>query len=567
MEPSNKRTAGTHYRVIRAPSPQGMEKGLSAPKTELKSSKNLLHRLAQLPKMRDPSQRRAGRNIAVFFLLMLVLTLIARGTAGVAVAQVKVASPGAGEIIEMIRENGTVSAGDIAGLKAPEGLTADEVPVLAGAAVKTGDPLVKFAPEQVQDTLLRAQAKEKDHRQKLAELGQTAPNDNSNLVNAQNALAWAQQDYTDTQNKNAKSIAAAQRNLDTANANLTAAQNALTALEQQPAAPEPSPDSPDPEAAPEMPPGSISDPEAGEASGPSQNSFEAELDAARQAVVQAQSDAASAEAGLDEAEAGAQDAITAAQRAVANAEQALASAQAGAAQTAQTEENTRQQNAISAETVALDIQEQEEIVAALQKLADADGWLVAEKDGVLRTVPNTGDKTDGGIFITYADTGGGFEAEITVSKKAAQALTAGSKADIVDSNASVYFSEPLQGSIKAIGQPDEEDNVKITVSLPEKDWKIGQSVEVRLVKKQETYQSCVPLSAVRSDSAGNFVLISEEQSTILGQESILVRIPVTILSQGENDCAIEGALGTDANIVTESTKPIAAGDRVRVMLG
>lgn len=555
MEPLSKRTGGTRYRAVRTGSPQSMEKGLSAPKKELSPSKKLLHRLAQLPKMRDPSQRRAGRNIAVFFLLMLVLTLIARGTAGVAVAQVETASPSADEIIEMIRENGTVSAGDIAGVKAPEGLTVDEVPVLAGAAVKAGDQLVKFTPEQVQEELLRAQAKEKEHRQKLAELGQTAPNDNSSLVNAQNALAWAQQDYSDTQNNNAKSIAAAQKALDTANETLTAAENALTALEQRPAAtPVPLPES-------------SADPETVPTAEPAPDHSQAELDAARQAVAQAKSEADSARAALEETKTSAQEAIKNAQRAITNAEQSLASAQASAALTAQTEKNTKDQNAISAETVALDIQQQEEIIAALQKIADTGGWLIAEKDGVLRTVPNAGDKTDGGILVTYADTGGGFEAEITVSKKAAQALTAGSKADIVDSNASIYFSEPLQGTIKAISQPDEEEKVKIIISLPEKDWKIGQSVEVRLVTKQETYQSCVPLSAVRSDSAGNFVLITEERATILGQESVLVRIPVTVLSQGESACAIEGALSMDASIVTSSTKPVADGDRVRVMQG
>lgn len=560
MEHANKQTGGTRYRTIKTQIPAGtfqsLEQRLSAPKAEIQQKKSIKGWLKTLPKMKDPSQKRAGRNIAMFFLLMLVLTLIARGTAAATVAQVQVTNATSDEIIEMIRESGTIVAGDIAGLKTPEGLTVEAVPALAGAAVKTGDQLVKFESGEVTDALQREQAKQKEYTQKLQELAQETPTDDTALTGAQNTLAWAKQDYQDTQTKNSKDLAAAQSNLDAANARLTAAQNALADLEQQAARAAAASASTLPEAQSDM----EATPAPPQAQGPTAE----EIAAAAQAVSTAQDTVESAKTALDSAKTQADEALKNAARAITNAEISLQSAEAAAAGRSQTANNQKSQNEISAEALRLDLKAQTDKVAALQKLADTGGWLVAEKDGVLRTVPNTGDKTDGGILVTYADTQGGYETEITVSKKEAQSVSAGAKAEIVDASASVYFRQPIQGTVKAIGQPDDAGKVKITISLPGNDWKLGQSLEVRLIKKQEAYQSCVPLSAVRSDSAGNFVLITEVRSTILGQESVLVKVPVTILSQSDTACAIEGALPMDAQIVTESTKPVAENDRVRV---
>lgn len=564
MSRPNYRHTGIRYRAIR----QHQETGILAKTEKGMATKGRFQGLLRsLPRMQDSGQRRAGRNIAVFFLLMLALTLIARGTAAATLAKVNIARVASGEIVEAVKATGIVSAGNTAGLTPPENLTVLEVPAQAGAAVVPGDQLVKLDPEEVNEAMQRAQAKQKEYEQKLVQLSQEAAADNTQLENAQNSLLWARQDLETVKTENTNSIAAAQKKVDTAKAELTTAQDNLTQLETRQAAATPAPAVAQEASNAGAETGSQTDEpaQAAPASEAPATTPAEELAAAKQAVTQAKDAVSNAEAALAAANQQADQALTNAQRAVVNAEQALKGAETGASTAAQDEEAKKKENEIAAETVKLDIKNQEKQIAALQKLVDTGGWLVAEQEGILRSLPSPGDKTSGGMLLTYAETTAGLSAEITVSKKDAQSIQTGAQADIVDSTGSIYFNEPMEGTVTAVGEPDTQEQVKITISLPEKDWTAGQSVEIRIVQKKETYQTCIALSAVRSDSAGDFLLVIEDRSTILGQEIVLVKVPVTILSKGDDACAVEGALSPNARIVTDSTKPVAEGDKVRVV--
>ena len=87
----------------------------------------------------DPRQRQRLGWIVRFFALLLVLTLLARGTAGAAMASVTVHRPSSGNVTKSVRTTATVSFAGGTPFTVPAGLLVMAVPVQAGQTVKAGD--------------------------------------------------------------------------------------------------------------------------------------------------------------------------------------------------------------------------------------------------------------------------------------------------------------------------------------------------------------------------------------------------------------------------------------------
>ena len=84
----------------------------------------------------DPRQRQRLGWIVRFFALLLVLTLLARGTAGAAMASVTVQRPSSGNVTKSVRTTATVSFAGGTPFTVPAGLLVMAVPVQAGQTVK-----------------------------------------------------------------------------------------------------------------------------------------------------------------------------------------------------------------------------------------------------------------------------------------------------------------------------------------------------------------------------------------------------------------------------------------------
>ena len=97
----------------------------------------------------DPRQRQRLGWIVRFFALLLVLTLLARGTAGAAMASVTVQRPSSGNVTKSVRTTATVSFAGGTPFTVPAGLLVMAVPVQAGQTVKAGDTLAVFDAAEV----------------------------------------------------------------------------------------------------------------------------------------------------------------------------------------------------------------------------------------------------------------------------------------------------------------------------------------------------------------------------------------------------------------------------------
>lgn len=481
----------------------------------------------EVPRIKDPKQKKAGGNVLRFLALMLLLTLVARGTAGATLATVTVGTLTNGEVVQAVRGNGVVSALGSVDIEVPEGLTVHEALVSAGQKVKEGDALVRFKLDELNERIAREENTLQEKQLELRILQQAPATEGDRLSSAQTTADRARQDYDAAKAHWEQQLAAAQSAVDAANAALQNAQNALGALP--------------PDATPE------------------------EIAAAQEAVNAAQEALEVAQQTLQSTQNEAGSAVQNAQRALEDANADLEAARQTHAQNQQSAANTSQQNAIKADGLQLDIQKQEELLEALHSLEEAEGFLLATCAGTVTQVPQEGVQTTSAPVVRLADGNSGYEAVVQLDKNDAKDLVAGGTAEVTLPGGSMYYTPTAQATITAVGAADDNGQVPVTLKLPQGDWAQGQSVQVRVVQSKQNYSSCVPVGALRANQDGYYVLVVRTVSTVLGTQNQLAEVPVVLLAKDDTLAAIEAPQITPGEqIVVSGSRPLQAGDRVRV---
>lgn len=487
-----------------------------------KASAGRLERLrALLPRFSDEGQKKAAKAIVRFFILILVLTLVARGTAGATLPKVDTTRPAGGEIIQRVRGSGTVTASDSFTIPLPAGLTVGQLLVDPGQSVAEGDALARFDPAEIEEQLRREQAALDELALKLKQLQRAQPHDGSALAAARLALERTQQDYDITVAQGNADIAAAQQAVAKAQ---DEAQKAWDAI----------PDKDDETSAEHQ----------------AWKALDEALAQNRQALEQANTRVAGA--------------ILAAERALADAKTALGKAEADDAEAAQKERDTAAQNGIEASTVQLDIDAQQKKVDTLLALQAGGGLLAADRAGTVQALPKTEGKTQEGDAFGLTDPAGSYEAEMWVDKKDAEKLSPGDLCEVAASGGSMYYRPTVNGTVTAISPAGEDGRAKVTIRLPEGDWKGGQTVEAQIVQDRQSHSLCVPLSALHSSSDGYYLLVLQEKQTVLGKELVAAKVPVTVKAQDDSNAAIEGPVGERDDVITASNKAVQPNDAVRV---
>ena len=721
--------------------------------------------------MENQTQRRAAGNIVKFLALMLVFTLIVRGTSGVTMARVSVATPGRSMIVDTVTGTATVSATDIIEITAPEGLIITEMLVGVGQSIQIGNAIATFPMAELEDMYIREVAALDMMRLELENLRQNENMDASAIANAERALDRAREDYNTTVRQGQDDIATARvaldalllqngstfaRNLQRAfddyqstteqgRANVEAAERELfelistptnetdnTALQNAIRSHQRALD--DYNSAKEQGEADIAEAQA------NLNEIRSSTPAGRAAVDTAErnyhraredynatrqrnrnnTDAAQttlnnaylmlqlamatdpsdqpsitaalngveqARTALDAAQRAAEDSIRTASRAVEDAatnlaqarqnfndgqeteletaentlesareraansllsasraledaeitlareqqnfydgrqrdiEQAeealeavqtlaannqLAAARAledatysadtqtvqantalqnaisqanstrqaaarqvedarvGLSSVRQTHQKTTAQNNITTVTLQLDIENKQTTVDILRKLIENNGVLYANTTGVVAATQPTSSVVAGAPIVTLRDVSGGFEAQIQIPVSQAENLAVGNESEVTTGGGSIFFNPTVTGVVSSISQPDENDNVTVTVALPAGNWTAGQRVDIQVVLHSGSYDSSLPISAIRSDNGGYFVYVIAQTSTVLGLQNEVVRVSVNIVAQDNDMVSVSGAVWPGSEVIVGSNKAVTAGDRVRV---
>ena len=201
--------------------------------------------------------------------------------------------------------------------------------------------------------------------------------------------------------------------------------------------------------------------------------------------------------------------------------------------------------------------------AALQEILDNGGRLLAPAPGTVVRTLERGDKTKEGedaVILSSADRGFVFEGKL--DKDSARRFSAGDKGELhykLDGS-----TQKADVEIHSISTPDESDQVLVTAVLPEGDYTSGMPAQLFLSRKSETYQNCLPLTALRSDSGGDHVFVLRRQSSVLGTEWVIARVDITVKERDSQTMYVEGALTYSDQVVINSNKIISEGDRVRI---
>ena len=208
------------------------------------------------------------------------------------------------------------------------------------------------------------------------------------------------------------------------------------------------------------------------------------------------------------------------------------------------------------------ITEQKELIAKLQATA-VGGNIVAPIAGTVQNLYLTAGETTtaGNEVAMILPDGKGFTMEVSVTKEQAQRLSVG---DIADIQNSWYYSDVTAVLRQIKADKNNPASNKILVFQVEGDVSDGQSLSISIGQKSANYDIIVPNSAIREDSNGKFILIVTQKSSPLGNRYYAERVDVEVLASDDTQSAIVGDMNSWEYVITTSTKPVEAGQLIRL---
>lgn len=84
-------------------------------------------------------------------------------------------------------------------------------------------------------------------------------------------------------------------------------------------------------------------------------------------------------------------------------------------------------------------------------------------------------------------------------------------------------------------------------------------------KQTQVYQTCIPITALCEDSEGIYCMKVQEENSVLGNTLTAVRVKVEILEKDSQFAAVSGELADKDNVITNANKSVKPGNRVRVI--
>ncbi len=480
-----------------------------------------LHRLSRCQE--DPAQNTAFWHIIKFFLLMVVLTLLARGLAGTSMARVELGSPVQHIFVHSIQTTGSVTPQGRSLITVPAGLLVAQLPVQPGTAVEAGTVLVRFDEKTLENTLLRKDAQlQQLHIQAETLLDpQKASRDGITTAQTQRDRAYSALEQAKGR------VSDAVRALEHAQQELLAAREQLASAQE-------------------------STPETD----PTEPSREQTIQQAQAAVTEAELQVQIAEGEKAAAEA----ALEMAQYTAADAQTHLEQAQNAYDEASKQALRTNESNAAAADLIQLDIETLLSEIDALEGIRSSGCCLVAEEAGTV---------TELSVIEGMQTTG--FEQISIVTARDGSLLifqvTAEAYEQLLEHTPSLKISQGIiaDEAVLALAHREMAADGSVTFRIPlsSSGWS-AQPVEVTAELSRDPYSTCVPLSALHQDGRGFFVYVFRSEADLLGMRNLAVRVDVSVLDMDDQYAAIAGDLGIGDHVIISSNKPLDDKDRVRV---
>lgn len=215
---------------------------------------------------------------------------------------------------------------------------------------------------------------------------------------------------------------------------------------------------------------------------------------------------------------------------------------------------------IATEALQREIKRLEEKVEKLKADA-AGGEITAQVAGVISSMKIVaGETLESGTSVASIEmTEKGYTASFSVTLDQAKKVKVGDNADI-----QYFWGGEAQAKLTQIKADQSDSQKKQLVFDVTGDVTPGQSLQLVLGGKGQPYECIIPNNAIKEDSNGKFVLTVVAKSSPLGNRYIAKRADITVLASDGVNTAVTGVVQSDF-IISTSTKPINAGDQVRLV--
>jgi len=234
-----------------------------------------------------------------------------------------------------------------------------------------------------------------------------------------------------------------------------------------------------------------------------------------------------------------------------------------------TEKKNELSNLVNDIGIIRSLNEAHDKIADAQKKVDKLTTSTAAKDvtspingTILSVYIVSGKKTDPqNACVVIQPEGQSFTMSFTVSNDEAKTISIGANATVANS----WWYNDVTGYVESIRPDTASPNTSKLVTLNlSGSLTSGQSLTMTIDSRTSNYDCIVPNSAIHEDNNGKFILVVESKSSPLGNRYFAVRYDVQVLASDDTKSAVKAGLEGYEYVVTTSSKPISAGDQVRL---
>lgn len=218
------------------------------------------------------------------------------------------------------------------------------------------------------------------------------------------------------------------------------------------------------------------------------------------------------------------------------------------------------------------VDDQKENVEKIRK-AFEQKEVTAGTDGIIENINVTpGVEIVPGSILATIDTGNkGYQVEILVNKEMTEQFEIGASARTNNyainaelTSIEVPLLPDLPDSPEASNGGQESEDQRILTFTLTGEVVPGEQYSLTMENEGKLYEYLIPLSALRTDSSGYFILGMESEETPFGQRYKAKRVSVKVLEKNSQQVAIKGNFGNISEVITYSSVPIESGDQVKV---
>lgn len=209
------------------------------------------------------------------------------------------------------------------------------------------------------------------------------------------------------------------------------------------------------------------------------------------------------------------------------------------------------------------IEKQRQLVDELKNGDGTEVEIKAKNAGVVRSINCiAGDTVTADVALaTIAVTGNGYSCSFSVTKEQSKLVRKDQQAEILN-----LWGTDMTVTLSDI-KPDLENpnqNMILKFNVTGDDVTVGETLNLSVGEKTAPYEVVVPNSAIREDNNGKFVLVVNVKSSPLGNRYVLSRADVEVLASDDQNSAVSGGVFGYEYVVTNATKPLESGMKVRL---